>query len=369
MLRNNPEAAKAFLARDNANNAARLGVVQNLAGDDSALQSAIAKRRAGVADFISQNLPDEGSVPVDVSGIRQSLQKLSTNGNDTVRQAAKKHLSLLDELSQANGGKVPATDLDSIRQGVNGTLASVKSTGAVSPQEAALYGPVSDQITSAIDSTVPGYRNYLAAYAKLSQPITDMEAAQGLLDPNVSGSLNTAGDPQLAISRLRTALRADDRANYGVSDEAKQQLENVRNSLLRRSISDNKTGAAGSNTAADLQLQPQGGLLGRAVFGSGLNNKGGWAGRAIGGAVGGLAGSAFGPAGSAAGIALGGGLTDAIGSANARALGRIGATAADSKATAAAIEAWLAKQPKAERGLLSMYLYGLPSAPAAQATK
>lgn len=441
MLRNNPEAGKAFLDRDNSNNAARLNVVQGLAGSDDALNSAVQARRDATApffkDYLAPSTPqqrysnaqaalalvkgrmsgadfnalrearlitgrvlrgsiDEGEAAdqlnaisvksknaqkaldqavasinqnmIDPTRIAKQLQQLTLSGNPTVANAAKSHLDLISRNADA-AGMVPARALDDMRQNIGSMLSAHATNGVVGSQESALYAPVTAKINSTLERAIPGYRNNLATYAKLSQPITDMESAQGLLDPNVSGSLNTAGDPQLAISRLRTALRSDDRSKYGISDDARKQLENVRDSLLRRSISDNKTGASGSNTAADMQLMPQGGLLGRAVFGSGLNNKGGWVGRSIGGGIGGLLGSSLGPAGASGGAALGLGITDAIGASNARALGRIGETAADSKATAAAIEAWIAKQPKGQQGILNSYLLGLPAAPAASTRK
>lgn len=65
------------------------------------------------------------------------------------------------------------------------------------------------------------------------------------------------------------------------------------------------------------------------------------------------------------GSSLGLGVSDAIGAANSRIAARTGQTAADSKATAEAIQRWLSKQPKSQRrGLLDYYLYGLPAGPA-----
>jgi len=46
MLRNNPSSATAFADADNANNAARLNVVNTLAGDETSLEAAKSARRA-----------------------------------------------------------------------------------------------------------------------------------------------------------------------------------------------------------------------------------------------------------------------------------------------------------------------------------
>lgn len=89
----------------------------------------------------------------------------------------------------------------------------------------------------------------------------------------------------------------------------------MRDSLLRRSISDAKISAAGPSTAADLKAR---GLLSGAIYGPNLGVKGGWLGRSIGSSVGGLLGSAFGPVGTGLGAAAGLGVSDAIGAINNR---------------------------------------------------
>jgi hypothetical protein len=153
--------------------------------------------------------------------------------------------------------------LDGIRQNASRILADNHVPNSpVGTQEEAGIAPVKNQIVDALDSAIPGYRDYLASYAKHSEPINTMQSVQKLLDPAAPGSLNTAGDPQLAISRLRQVLRGDDKANYPMSDEARQQLDGVLQSLQRRGISDNKVAASGPGTAADIQSQGTlGGLL------------------------------------------------------------------------------------------------------------
>lgn len=188
---------------------------------------------------------------VDPTRIASQLQELTKSGNPTVAGAARQHLDLIARNADETG-MVPARALDDMRQNIGNMLSANATNGVVGSQEAALYGPVTAKIVSTLDRSIPGYRNNLATYAKLSQPINDMQAVRGLLDPNAPGSLNTAGDPQLAAARLKLALRYDDKANYGFSDQARAQVENVRDSLLRRGISDVKVGASGPGTASDL---------------------------------------------------------------------------------------------------------------------
>lgn len=319
------------------------------------MDAAIQARRLPEQQFRSQFLPEQGSALIDPSPIVQQLKNLTMSGNDTVRGAAKKHLGLINEYMEQNGGKIPATALDDIRQGVNSTLASVPNNGAVTAQEIAKYGPVSTAITDTLDRAIPGYRDNLAAYARASEPINTMESVGRLLDPNAPGSLNTAGDPILGAARLKSALRGDDKARYPMSDDARRQLEGVRESLARRSISDNKLAASGPGTAADLQA---GGLLSGAIFGPTLGRSGGWLGRAVGSAAGGAGGGLLGgPAGAVVGASIGSGISDGIGAVNSRVVSRVGESAANSQLTAEAIEAYLRRQkPGKVRSLLENYL-------------
>ncbi|NII75195.1 hypothetical protein FHW84_003793 [Dyella sp. SG562] len=79
--------------------------------------------------------------------------------------------------------------LDAVRQEASKMLGNANGQGALA------YGPARDSIVNAIERVAPGYRDYLATYAKASEPINTMEAVGGLLDPNAPGGLNASGDP------------------------------------------------------------------------------------------------------------------------------------------------------------------------------
>ncbi|UPG96335.1 hypothetical protein [Luteibacter aegosomatissinici] len=290
MLRNNPASSAAFVAQDNANNSARVGLLNRLAGTDDDLATAVQARRDAtqayyrdqlapttpqqryknaadvldsikgemfrpdfdalqdaktIAGKVARGTLDEGEAAdqlnqitvktkkaqkvldqaitainknmVDPSRIVGQLEELTKSGNPTVSGAARQHLDLIAR-NRDGAGMVPARALDDMRQNIGNMLSANATNGVVGSQEAALYGPVTAKIVSTLDRAVPGYRNNLATYAKLSQPINDMQAVRGLLDPNAPGSLNTAGDPQLAVARVKQALRSDDNARYGLGD-------------------------------------------------------------------------------------------------------------------------------------------------------
>lgn len=56
MLRNNPSSGPAFVAQDNANNQARMGLLQNIAGTDDQLSAAVQARRDATSPFFKDYL-------------------------------------------------------------------------------------------------------------------------------------------------------------------------------------------------------------------------------------------------------------------------------------------------------------------------
>jgi hypothetical protein len=219
-LRNNQHAGPAFVAQDATNDAARMDVLRNLAGTDDAMQAAIDARRGNARAYRDANLPETGSALVDPQGIMGTLSKLALDGDPTVAGAARRHLNLLSQHADANGGKVPAWALDNIHQNVGETLGSMKTNGPVTSKQVARYAPVKAQIVDALDGAVPGYRDYLAAYARDSAPINDMEAARGVLAGSDRAGLNGAGGQVVTLPQLLRTLRVNDRADFPMSPQA-----------------------------------------------------------------------------------------------------------------------------------------------------
>ncbi len=287
---------------------------------------------------------------IDPTPIINQLALLRNTGQGaraTIRPALDAIANTIKE-SQNTRGKVPVDVLDSVRQNIKDYI--VKPNGALaSGQEIAALDPVKAKLTALIDAHAPGYSDYLATYARNSEPINTMESVRKLLDPNSPHSLNAAGDPQLAITRLRQVLRGDDKARYPMSDAARKQLDAVRASLERRMISDNKLAASGPGTAADLQAG-QGSAIGRGLFGDPLAGKPGALSRSIGIGLGGTLGHMIPvPGAGIAGAMLGGLLPEAAQGVNAKIAQRIGSTALDSQATADSIERALLKQAQKKK--------------------
>lgn len=325
-LRNNPNTAPAMAARESANNLAARNAVQRVAqapegqGADVAMDAARQARTAATQPFRERFMPEEGAPLVDPAPVVSVLQKLALSGTDTVRQAAKKHLALLQEHMAQNGGKITTTALDDIRQGVGSTLRSIPQHGSVTPKEVVLYAPVSSAITDTLERAIPGYRAHLAAYARHSQPINDMEAGRALLSAIDSGGRDAGGNQVVSLAAVKQMIRRDNNAEFPMSEPARRQIEAVLEALQKRTISHNSIAAAGPGTAADVQRAIQASPLLMRILGHGAGVAGGFQ---------------FGPLGYLAGAAA----TEGAAALNNSIATRVGAKAASAQGAADAIEA------------------------------
>jgi hypothetical protein len=242
--------------------------------------------------------------------------------------------------------------LDDIRQNIGSMLAQHAPNGVVGTQESALYGPVASKIVSTLDRSIPGYRDYLSAYRAGSVPINTMQASQRILAPADTGGLNSAGDSVLTLARLNSGLNKADKSRYGLSPNARQDMEGVRQSLQRGSIS-NSISTPGSDTAYNLAAD---GWLAQQLYGPTMQGPTGKT-RGLAALIGAVAGSHAGvPGGEFAGGLGGLYINKAAEAINARIAQRVGKGAADSQEAARMIKQFMATQsPESGSKLLQRY--------------
>jgi hypothetical protein len=337
-LRNNAITAPAFAARESDNNAALRARVSDLAGTDTDLMAAKAARKASTDPYYQQLVGKR----VDPARVVAALDRID-NSNLGVNAKVKTAIaSLRAELKARTGpdGKIDA----GILSGLNENAGSHLAPGATAKEKVAL-GPVKDSIVEALDAGVPGYRDNLAAYARASQPINDMEAARALRDAIDSSGRDAGGRQVVSLARVRQLLARDDKARFPMSPDAREALESVLEALQKRSVSSNTVAASGPGSAADLTR--------------GLQSNP-WAMRVLGllsGAGAGIAGASFaGLPGYAVGQAVGSLATEGLASANNNIMRRVGTRAADAKMTADAIEAYKYPQRTPQSGLMRLLL-------------
>lgn len=332
-LGNTPAGKLQLVQRQTDNNAARLAVLQQHAGDDVAMQAAKDARTAAVKPFIDQHLQPAtpatrwtaAAAPLDnvlsnpgrlssgdfdalqqarqivgkvkggsmqeddaVSALKDieegvTSQKAQNAFADTskavnqnmidpskvlqaaaltrntglgarpaVRDALDRITATINQSKNTNG-LVPADVLDSVRQNINDFLVSPTGKRAT-PQEALGVAPIRDQLVQTIGQHAPGYADYLAAYAKHSQPINTMQAAQSILDRVNTRTLNSADAAPLSLNDINQGLKSIDKGRYGVSPQAQNDLQSIQDSLKREGIS-NSIRSPGSDTAYNINAQ------------------------------------------------------------------------------------------------------------------
>jgi hypothetical protein len=212
-LRNDPHAGPQFVAQDNANNQARMNVVQGLAGTDADLAAAKQARFNATDPYYAQ-LPGKSADPASVMQALDALHNSSLGVRPNIRNAA---ATLKAEITSRTGpdGMIPADILSGLHENAGSHLGPMASA-----QEKKALGPIKSSIVDALDAAVPGYRANLAAYASHSQPIGDMQAARALRDSIDRGGRDASGNQVVNLSQIKSALGKNDRARFPMSQNA-----------------------------------------------------------------------------------------------------------------------------------------------------
>jgi len=210
-------------------------------------------------DAINQNM-------VDPSGVQRVLATVRNGPLGLNPDRAAKLDALAAGLKSATNinGLAHTTMLDAVRQEASKILGNADAQGALA------YAPARNALVQAIDRVAPGYSDYLANYARLSQPLTDMGAASDMVDRLGGGARNSAGSPTLTLPAFNSQLRQLGNLRYPVSPQMQSSLTGIQQDLQRASIS-NSVRAPGSDTAYNLNTP---GWLASKVYGTTMGNSG-----------------------------------------------------------------------------------------------
>ena len=302
-----------------------------LAGTDADIAAAKAARKAATEPYYSQ-LPGQMADPAPILAQLEALTNSSLGVRPNIKSAA---TSLRNEIESRLGpdGKISADVLSGLHENAGSHLGPMASA-----QEKAALGPLRDTIADALDAAIPGYRANLAAYARASQPLTDMAAGRSLLSAIDSGGRDAGGNQAVSLTQVKSLLSKDDRAKFKMSPDARKALEAVRDALQQRSITNNTVAATGPGTAADTLR----GGLSSPMAQRGISG--------VAATIGGLVGNV---PGSLAALAASEGLL----AANNAVTRKVGQKASNSLLAAEAIEAY--KRDQMKRGLLGKH--GMPA--------
>lgn len=169
-----------FTQIDRANNAARMGLLGEIAGTDAELLAAQQARDTAASTAKSQAL---AASPVDIANTLAELDTAiaSTRGRSAVQPSLQ---ALRDRLASYadSGGRVDVATLDNVRQDIGDMLAGKFGGDSAAALRGAreLIG-VRDAMNQEIGAQIPAFTDYLNAYRGGSGPINLMEMGRELM--------------------------------------------------------------------------------------------------------------------------------------------------------------------------------------------
>lgn len=203
----------AFGPQDAENNAARVRVLEGIAGTDADMANALAARSAA-GSSARQDAMQAG--PVDISQTVSLLDDAiaGQEGRPAIQAGLRQVRQLLAQEVESAPGLVTTSPesriqvLDNVRQTI-GDMLSGKYGGE---NAAALQGSreligVRDALNSEIGSQVPRFTDYLNAYRQMSQPINRMELGSELLSrASAASPADVVGTPLLQAAPYGRAM-------------------------------------------------------------------------------------------------------------------------------------------------------------------
>lgn len=317
VLKNNPAYRGPFEDRSIANNAARLGQLLSVAKTPADLQKAIEARSTEskplydaaksatlpVDDALTELLSRPSAQQAIARGKRLAAERGEQVALEDATPAGNGASAILDasgkpfaSATPAQPGTIGGNMLQYMKMGLD-DMQSAGRTQGIGSHEAGALSDTQNALQSWIEKNSPDYLAANSAYAKASQPINTMQAAQDLYGKLSNGTMNAAGDVSPALSQYRTGLaKALKSSPYGIEPEAQKSLEAIQADLQRETIS-NSIKSSGSDTAFNLQAPN---WLGSQLYGDKMDGKS-MLGR-LGAGVGGfLTGGPMGAAGGALG--------------------------------------------------------------------
>lgn len=257
ILRNQRETAPLFAQAEAEQNRALRQQVAQIAGTPEAMAAA-RRARTEATGSVFEKLPTAQVDPLPVLTALDSLGRSGLGQGKAVRTAIGDIQSGIQQ--QVQNGTLSADVLSGIRERLNSYLGPMATA-----QEKTALAPIKTAIVDALDTAVPGYRDNLAAYARLSAPLKDMAVGRELLAAIDNSRLDAAGNPVVDLTKVRSALAKARKSEHPPSPQAVKQLGNVMRAIQQRGITANQVAASGPATAADLLRSMQGGLLERTI--------------------------------------------------------------------------------------------------------
>lgn len=200
-----PEIAGKFAAREVENNAARVGVLKELAGEGGARDFAEAMRNGTAKELYGKAF----GVKMDMSSLsaaeRGEITKLMS------MPAVKEAMSAAREIALNQGVKLgkPQGSIEGLhlmKLAMDDAISNA-GTSAASVNKATSIKMARDRLTTFIERMSPDYGEARATYAAMSKPLNQADVAAELLKRGTSATSDLAGNARLMPAALARAAR------------------------------------------------------------------------------------------------------------------------------------------------------------------
>jgi hypothetical protein len=267
-LRNNPQYAGAFAARDQANQGAMTSALRSISGNDADMLAAVEARSNATAGLYAQ--ARDATAPSN-SALGSLLQRPSLQAAWQRAQAlAEEKGETIGSLPSMGGNSNPnisGREIQYLKMSLNDMI----NQGPQSGMGAHELGAMKDTLSSLNDWTqanIPTLRIADSTFKDLSAPINQMEVGQALTNKLLPALADFGGNTRLnaaaytgAVSRNGDALAAQVTGQKNATldsvltaDQLKTVMQ-VGEQLARRSNADQLGVGVGSNTAQNIISQ------------------------------------------------------------------------------------------------------------------
>lgn len=270
-----------FALREEANNKAISGFVDNLRGHPEDVANAEAQRdiaTAGLRDAAFANKSD-----VDATPVTESINSILA-GPDGKRAAISKTLTDVQKSLHVGGDASAPLETDpemlyGVRKHINDLLSPVAQRDNPELQAASSQlSKVKSSLDDVIEDGAPGFKDYVKEYASQSKPIDAMKFLQSsnLTDANGNTTLQKVDSLLKTIQKQQSAPGIQ--KSSAVTDDQLSALNTLRNTLRARSASFGGK-ALGSNTFQNLATNSRvAGVAGSPLVSLGMSGAGALAG-------------------------------------------------------------------------------------------
>lgn len=271
-----PKIAAALAQRAADNNAARVGVVSGIAGDQSKRAAAVAAREEAAGQMYkaatnaSYTVDDELAGLLQRPAVRQALQRAQTLAENQGRKFAF-DVNPSNAFSgvgiQTNATKqISGQGLQDLKMAMDEMLSDPASGFAGKAGDAVKN--LRGQLLGWMEKANPDFKTARQSYASLSKPINEMDVGQRILDKTTSAIRDLGGNQKLQANAFSRALNDEQALVRGatgfkgvnalddvVTPENVSKLNAVRNELELASNLGQAANGPGSQTAKSLASQ------------------------------------------------------------------------------------------------------------------